>query len=245
MKLIQLTDLHLTEPGTLLYGLDPYTRFDVCLAHVDRYHQDAALLIITGDIADGGNRSAYAWLRDRVAEMRMPVRLLVGNEDDRDCFAETFGGLNDGFIQHYLDTPSGRLVFLDTLESGRLSGRLCADRLAWLKNVAVGAGGADLFVFMHHPPFHVGVPPLDELALADMDTFWKAVASSNMRHVFAGHTHIEFRGEGRSTAWPIAHRIAVSNDREIGPVTNAPPAYEVIILHPDGIDQDSIDVLSA
>ena len=51
----------------------------------------------------------------------MPVRLLLGNHDDLAAFRAVFGDAETdphGFVQTVLDTPLGRLIFVDTNEQG-------------------------------------------------------------------------------------------------------------------------------
>lgn len=55
MKIIHISDIHLTVPGEEMGGLNPHARFARALAHVVENHADAARIIITGDLAHWGN----------------------------------------------------------------------------------------------------------------------------------------------------------------------------------------------
>src|SRR5258708_34113193 len=48
-----------------------------------------------------------------------------------------------------------------------------------------------LVVFMHHPPFPVGVHAMDEIALKQRAEFAEVIAPyrSRIRHLFFGHVH--------------------------------------------------------
>jgi Icc protein len=43
---------------------------------------------------------------------------------------------------------------------------------------------------MHHPPFNIGLPYVDDIKFIDADGFAKTLtASQNVRHIFFGHVH--------------------------------------------------------
>ena len=67
MKLIHISDIHLTLPGEEMGGLDPHVRFARALADVAENHPDAARIIITGDLAHWGEEGAYEALKAAVA----------------------------------------------------------------------------------------------------------------------------------------------------------------------------------
>ena len=158
MKVIQLSDPHLMAPGGLLYGSDPLARLGACLADIGSNHADADLVVISGDLTNDGERAAYAALRETGAILS-PCRLMLGNHDDRTLFLEMFPDAvaERGFVQSVFDGAEGRLILLDTLDSGHVEGRLCAARLDWLDEKLSEARGP-AFLFMHHPPFRIHMP---------------------------------------------------------------------------------------
>ena len=90
MKLVQVSDLHFVPPGVRLLGIDPRARFSACVADINANHADAELCLLTGDLADRGAPEAYAALREALADLRVPYRLMVGNHDDRAAFRGAF-----------------------------------------------------------------------------------------------------------------------------------------------------------
>ncbi|WP_244664985.1 hypothetical protein [Candidatus Symbiopectobacterium sp. 'North America'] len=46
MKIIQLSDLHLTTPGRVLHGRDPLQHFQAAIADINTHQRDAALVVI-------------------------------------------------------------------------------------------------------------------------------------------------------------------------------------------------------
>ncbi|MEO1308661.1 MAG: metallophosphoesterase, partial [Pseudomonadota bacterium] len=90
MKLIHISDIHLTIPGERMGGLNPHHRFAQALEDVNTNHADADRIIITGDLTHWGEAGAYGALRKVVDAQSIPVRLLIGNHDDRATFLNAF-----------------------------------------------------------------------------------------------------------------------------------------------------------
>lgn len=197
MKLIHLSDIHLTTPGTTIGGRDPRRNFERALTHILRDHHDAELMVITGDLSDWGDRADYQWLKARLDTVPVPVRLCIGNHDNRENFASVFPDLvsDGGFIQGVHDTPAGRCLFLDTNQSQTHAGRYCEERLAWL-TARLDEHDGPFLLFMHHNPMPLHLGPLDQIRLLDDVAFRQLAARyrDRIRHIFFGHCHLPLAG---------------------------------------------------
>ena len=132
MKLIHVTDTHLIHPGKTLHGLDPEVRFEACMEDIILNHSDADCLLITGDLADKGEASAYELMAKSLKQYPVPAYLVLGNHDDREVFVKYFPRIEldeNGFVQYEVKTPEGIFLILDTLEKGTHSGVFCEKRL--------------------------------------------------------------------------------------------------------------------
>jgi len=214
MKLIHITDLHLSASPRPIGGRDPEVSLAAAVATINRDHADARLVVVSGDLSDDGSPASYRRLRDLLAPLVPPVRLMLGNHDDRAGFRSSFPDAPsaDGFVQFHEDTEAGRIVCLDTLDAGEVGGRLCARRLAWLDDCLASAVGPVL-VFMHHPPMDIGMAPLDGCKLTEPERFAAVLKShGNVRHIFAGHVHRavsgRWKGIGFSTGRGTNHQTA-------------------------------------
>ncbi|MHB0790083.1 phosphodiesterase [Bradyrhizobium sp. 5.13L] len=243
MKIIQITDLHLVSIGDRLFDNDPGERLKSCLADVAKHHADAELCVITGDLAHHGQKGAYVRLREALEVLPMPVRLLLGNHDDRANFREVFAEApvdSFGFVQSMLDAPAGRFLFLDTKRSGSHAGLYCEPRRAWLRARLEEAEGRPIYLFMHHPPLPVHFRPADEIMLDDGAAFGKILEEHSIRHLFFGHVHRPITGSWQnipfSTLRGLNHQLWLDFSHERGiPCSMEPPAYAIAFLNADAV----------
>ena len=197
MKLVHLSDIHLTAPGATIGGRNPRANFERALAHVLKNHHDAELIVITGDLSDWGDREDYEWLKAQLVAFPIPARLCIGNHDRRATFLRVFPGLVDenGFAQGVHDTSAGRCLFLDTTRPETHAGHYCAARLGWLAGRFSEHDGPFL-LFMHHNPMPVHLAPFDQIRLLDDVAFRQLVGRyrERIRHIFFGHCHMPLGG---------------------------------------------------
>jgi Icc protein len=244
MKLIWITDPHLVEPGRdWPQGVDPAHRLSICLDEVMATHPDADRLILSGDLIQLGNPGAYRVLRSALARLPMPYRLMVGNHDDRRALLEAFPETQsiDGFIQSAEDLGSARLVYLDTLASdGKHTGELCQTREHWLSEQFARAGEGQLLIFLHHPPFDIGVPALDHLKLQNTVQLARLLRRrSSPTYLFAGHVHRHVTGlwAGHSIATLKSTHVQFALNMTASTLERSaePPGYGIILGSEDGL----------
>lgn len=242
MKIIQLSDLHLIRPEQLLYGTSPLERLQLAIDGILEAHADAEFCLLTGDLADAGGEIAYRSLAQALARLPMPAYPLVGNHDDRVALAQCFPVLAasaDRFLQSAIATAHGRFLLLDTLEPGVPWGNYCARRREWLGDRLRETGDEPIWLAMHHPPFAVGIPSMDQYSLRDPESFWSLIAPhrARIRHLFFGHLHRPIGGSWHGipfscTAAPN-HQIALDLTTLRGdevPGCREPAGYSVILI---------------
>jgi len=241
LKLIHLTDTHLVNKGTRLYGLDPHERLRLAIDDINRTHGDAHAVLITGDLTNWGGPEEYLAVADALTALQLPLHLLLGNHDIRDNFKAAFPDVAcdaNGYVQSSVDTDHGRLILLDTLQEGTHGGWLCEDRLNWLETQMLQAKGS-IYLFMHHPPFDIGIAALDQIGLMQKDEFVAVITpyKSRIRQIFFGHVHRPINGEWLgipfSTLRATNHQVRLNLDpQETGVLefTYEPPCYAVVLI---------------
>ena len=240
MKFIQFTDLHLVPRGEMLHGLDPCKRLEACIADINLNHADAELCVITGDLAQSGQLEAYRDLRDCLSRLELPFHLMVGNHDRREQALEIFPDIPvdpNGFFQTSIETIAGRFVLLDTVEEGKPWGSFCEKRRNWLHKTLEASRERPVYLFMHHPPFPVGLNCVDRIGLGgDGGHIGEILLEhDNIRHLFFGHLHRPISGSWQgipySTLRGINHQVPLDFGAvDAVPKSHEPPAYAVIFL---------------
>ncbi len=240
MKFIHLTDPHVISGGLPLYGRDPAEGLAAAVADINARHADAELAVITGDLTNWAEQSSYETVAEIIRPLTMPCVLILGNHDDRENYRRVFAdGLDDGggFIQGVRQTSAGAFIFLDTHEPGSAGGTYCADRTAWLERTLAQTEGP-IFLFMHHPPFPVGIAYMDNIALADHEAFAAVVRphAPRIRHLFFGHVHRAIAGSWLGI--PISnmrgtnHQVWLELTGRTDTIRTGPeqPAYGVVLI---------------
>ena len=246
--LVQLTDLHIREPGRLAYGrIDTAPYLQRAVQTVLRLRQVPDAVVITGDLSDFGRAGEYAHLAQLLAPLTMPVYLMPGNHDSVEAMRSAFPDhseltpVNDGalapFVLWVREVAGIRLIALDTVVAGAAHGSLCEHRLAWLDRTLSAAPHQPTIVAMHHPPFATGIGHMDGIGLRDGSDALADVVRRNpqVERVICGHLHRpivrRFGGTVAMTAPSTAHQIALDL-REAGPAAwrLEPPGFALHAL---------------
>ena len=243
MKFIHLTDLHLSHPGRIVNGCNPSFQLEECFRDIETWHNDAAFCVISGDLAESAEAEAYQFLKDEVEKLKIPCFLMIGNHDDRSIFLRAFPNHPKdeyGFVQHLHETADEVFIFLDTNIGGKEEhrGQLCHNRLTWLKQKLTEAGSRKTYLFMHHPPFNIGLPYVDNIKLMNAERFAKTLsAGQNIHHIFFGHVHrmayVKWRDFSFTSLSSLNHQIPLVAASVNAEYCREPPAYGVVHLSED------------
>ena len=102
----------------------------------------------------------------------------------------------------------------------------------------IDAGDKPTYVFIHHPPFDIGIPWVDELKLTEVEDFAQALNHArNIKHVFFGHVHrmtyVNWRGIPFTSLPSLNHQAALNPASVDGDFCDEAPAYGVVQIEPD------------
>jgi 3',5'-cyclic AMP phosphodiesterase CpdA len=206
-----------------------------------RPHPDVVL--ITGDLVDTGSPEEYARLRALLKRLPCPCYVIPGNHDDRENLREAFrsdGYLPaSGFLQFVVEDFPLRLVALDSLLPGRVGGRMCAERLAWLDARLAEAHRRPTVLLVHHPPFATGIAWIDREALEGAQEFAAIVQRHpQVERLLCGHIHrpIQARWAGTlaSTGPATAHQVVLDlNAAATSAFVMEPSAFQLHLWRPE------------
>ena len=246
-KILQITDLHLKPPGQELKGLEPARRLDAAIEAIRTRHSDAGFCVISGDLANNNKNKAYRHLKTALEALPMPVHLMMGNNDRRAKLRKHFPDRcavdQQGFIQTAVEAGSHVFLLLDTVQEGTGRGQYCAARAEWLTQMLKHYRGKNISLFMHHPPFAIGIPTLDPSRIADTRPLEAALKTSNdLRHLFFGHVHRPITGNWQGISFSalpsLNHQTCFclpGQEQDVAPYCHEPPMIGVILLQGDQI----------
>ncbi len=236
-KFIVLTDTHFVPPGKRLFGGNPRARLEKAVRIITRDHADAEFVLVTGDLAHHGEAGAYRSLEDVLSGCRLPIHLMMGNHDHRETLLQNIPGMRTdkyGFVQFCLETPELRVICLDTAEPGTHVGNICEARLEFLdRELAKPSEGKLVALALHHPPFEIGLRPIDRINLKDGGALKEVIdAHQKPDYLFFGHVHRPVQGLWNgipySIQYGINHQVALDfSEMDMIPLTFAPPQFSV------------------
>lgn len=219
MLIAQITDTHITRPGTLLMGVvDTAASLERAVAALNRLDPPPDLVLHTGDLVENGEAEEYSCFRELIAPLRMPLFVIPGNHDARQPMREAFIGdgylPRQGFLNYVIDDYSLRMIGLDTLVAGEGSGAVSANQLRWLDDVLAAAPERPSMIMMHHPPFPTGIRRMDMAGLSDSAALAEIVRRHpKIERIACGHLHrsieTRFAGTIAGTAPSTAHQIVL------------------------------------
>ncbi len=217
--LVQLTDPHVCEPDSILYGrIDTAAMLRSAVTSVCELRQAPDAVVITGDLVNLGLAAEYAQVARLLAPLSMPVYLMPGNHDERGQLRKSFPhhaylGV-EGYIQYTAKIGNLRLITLDTVVPGQPYGELCDTRMQWLAEQLELCRDETVILAMHHPPFRTLIGHMDAMGLRQGGPELEKLVSSypNVARIICGHLHraidVRFGGTIASTAPSTAHQIA-------------------------------------
>jgi 3',5'-cyclic AMP phosphodiesterase CpdA len=195
--LLHISDTHLRAASTprLFDALDGAAQLSRALDVIEASGVRPDAVVFTGDLADLGERGAYADLRALVEPFaeRIGARVLwvMGNHDDRAAFrAELLDEASDLRPVDRVDELDGlRVVTLDTSVPGHHYGELRDQQLAWLTHVLATPAPLGTIVAMHHPPVPAVLPLAASVELRDQSRLAAVLRGTDVRAIIAGHLH--------------------------------------------------------
>ncbi|HEY3558342.1 MAG TPA: metallophosphoesterase [Kribbella sp.] len=181
---------HLSDPH-LDGSEEARTRLRLITSYVRSSSVDVVL--VTGDLADHGLPSEY----DEVARelsFDVPVLVLPGNHDVsaplRAGLSELVTSDGSGHPVHQVRTVgAARFVLVDSTVPDADHGLLSAETLAWLDGVLREPFDGPTFVAMHHPPFELHHPVMDQWKLHNPDALAEVLTGKPITALLTGHVH--------------------------------------------------------
>ncbi|MCC6533072.1 MAG: phosphodiesterase [Burkholderiales bacterium] len=207
MLIAQVSDTHITSPGTLLAGrVDSRAQLARVVKRIEALDTRPDCLLLTGDLADRGTPEAYAALRRVLAPLAMPIYAIPGNHDLREPLRQAFLDCDwmprapGSRICYRVDLGALVLIALDSLIEAEDPGCLGAAQLDWLRARLDESSPRPVIVMVHHPPVDSGIAAMDAIRLQDADALGALIERHrNVERIVCGHLHRSMHLRWRGT----------------------------------------------
>ena len=232
----QITDPHILAAGEQLGGvIDTAGYLRDAVAHVNGLVPQPDLVVITGDLTDGGSREQYDNLAELLAPLQAPFVLLPGNHDVPKTLAEVFPGRASW--PSALEVGPLRVLLLDDSVPGSPNGLVGEEQLAWL-DAELSRSSAPTIVAVHHPPYATGISHMDRMGLDDAEALGDVIERHpHVARVITGHLHRHittlWRGTVVTTTPSVAHQVALDLTDGEARWRREPPAAHLHVWLPD------------
>ena len=192
MRIVQISDTHISREHPARAS-----ELAACIQLINRLTPTPDVVVHTGDVAHDGLAEEYAIALGLLDELDAQYVVIPGNRDNRPELIRAFADgrrirLGMEFVQYPVEHPDARLILVDSVSAGGNKGHLCPTRLAEVERMLSADAGRPALVFVHHPPFEVGIIP-DPFQYEDWaaaEAFGALLARHHqVRGVYCGHVH--------------------------------------------------------
>lgn len=197
LTFIHITDTHITSDRSYMGNYADYTPIvgaEALVRELNALPFTPDFVLHTGDVVYDPVPEAYETAKAVLGKLKYPVYYLPGNHDDPLSLQPmTVRSQAQTALYYAFEVKGVQIVCLDS--NGHLeppAGYISDQQLIWLADLCAAKDDRPLVVAVHHNPFKVGVPWLDEyMGLQNDDALHRALlpARDRLRGVFCGHIH--------------------------------------------------------
>lgn len=207
---VHISDTHLPGRRSPLYGseTDPDSNLALMLSRLIDSGIRPDALLMTGDMADRGDASAYRRLRDLVSPaaetLGCEVVWAAGNHDERTAMRAELGlgpavagTAGEAVAEDAADAPITevrwfgglRVIVVDSTVPGKHWGEVAPAQLSWLQSELATAAPAGTLLLMHHPPLPTVLDLAVTVELRDQAALAAVLRGTDVRGILSGHVH--------------------------------------------------------
>jgi 3',5'-cyclic-AMP phosphodiesterase len=234
----QISDLHLfADERQDLLGWNTWKSLDVILQRLMALNPLPEIILLTGDLSQDETEGAYQRVIDRLTPLGIPTYWLPGNHDH---VATMDRVLNQPPIypDKVLERGGWKLLLLNSNVPGQVHGELSGESLQWLSaRLSETPDNQPTLIALHHPPFWVGSPWLDQSGLQNTAEFLEIIdRCPQVRLVLFGHIHQEFEHKRHTVTYLSAPSTCIQfmPRSDSFALDDARPGFRLLRLHSSG-----------
>ena len=192
MKIIQISDCHINNNNSLVYGVNSKKRLYDVVNNILFSKIEFDFILLTGDISDDGSIESYAYVKNILSKLNKKIYYINGNHDLKSNLILTFSD-NQMFI-HLDEILFKNWVFigLDSCIEGKDFGNLSDSEL---KKAEIAIDKAkklnkNCAIITHHHPLYVGTPLIDDCPIINGYDLVNLIEKNNhIKLLITGHVH--------------------------------------------------------
>lgn len=212
MKIVHLSDLHITKDGTEIWGTNTLYHFQRAMQVIATIN-DIDAIIITGDLSNDGSNWSYSYIHHSLKQLGIPIFCCPGNHDN----LENMKLVNSEFFHvsdYCINIDGYDLFIMNSTISGMSRGLLCKDSMSWLEKKISNSSNPAIIAF-HHPVVDPG-GWLNRKILDNKEEFVKLVSKySQVKLVLYGHIHYYIKQIVNGIFFCAAPSIGFAFDKEL------------------------------
>ncbi|WP_309104736.1 metallophosphoesterase [Microbacterium sp.] len=260
---VHISDTHLPGERSPLYGsgADADHNLSLMLDRLVASGLKPDALLLTGDLTDRGDASAYQRLRELVepaAEaLGCEVVWAAGNHDDRGAMRAELGlsgapagvpraGGSQAPITEVRWFGDLRVIVVDSTVPGEHWGALDEDQLAWLRRELATPAPAGTLLLIHHPPLPTVLDLAVTVELRDQPRLASVLRGSDVRAILSGHVHHPSFGTFAGIPVAVASSSAYGQDLAQPPGAtrgqDAAQGYNLVHVYADTIVHSAVSL---
>ncbi|OAN33394.1 phosphodiesterase [Microbacterium sp. H83] len=194
---VHISDTHLPGERSPLYGsgADADANLDLMLSRLVASGLRPDALLLTGDLTDRGDASAYQRLVELVSPaaeaLGCEVVWVAGNHDDRAVMRSVLGlsGSGDEPVTEVRWFGGMRVIVLDSTVPGAHWGEVDDAQLAWLASELASPAPEGSLLLIHHPPLPTVLDLAVTVELRNQAALAEVLRGSDVRGILSGHVH--------------------------------------------------------
>lgn len=210
MKIIHLSDIHITDGGHHVWETDTLSHFNRAL-DIIRDIKDIDAIIITGDLSDDGSKWSYNYVDSALSSLNIPILCCPGNHDNSDTMSEQNRYSYITEKKYYLN--DWKFIFLDSTIKSMAKGLLNPSELEYLKSELKEQ--IPTIICFHHPPLEPG-GWLNRKPLENREDFNSIIATeTHVKLVLYGHIHSSMQTTIDNTLYCSAPSIGFAYNKDL------------------------------
>lgn len=194
---VHISDTHLPGERSPLYGsdADADSNLDLMLSRLVSSGLRPDALLLTGDLTDRGDASAYKRLAALVSPateaLGCEVVWVAGNHDERGAMRSVLSlpGSGSDPITGVRWFGGLRVIVVDSTVPGAHWGEVPAEQLSWLASELASPAPDGTLLLMHHPPLPTVLDLAVTVELRDQPALAEVLRGSDVRGILSGHVH--------------------------------------------------------